>query len=80
MSGKHSPIKCRPEASSPRLSDFLKALNAYIGRSSYIQVVTDDHHIFKEISETDAKGHVFLKPDPAPNRIPDKVSCIDTYL
>ena len=38
-----------------------------------IQVVTDDSQISEEISRISKEGIEFLKPDPAPKRIPDKV-------
>ena len=44
-----------------------------------IQVVTDDSQISEEISRISKLGFEFLKPDPAPKRIPDKV-CSKTLI
>ena len=38
-----------------------------------VQVVTDDSQIEEEISRISKKGMTFMKPEPAPKRIPDKV-------
>ena len=43
------------------------------GAPKLIQVVTDDFQISEEISSISKSGFEFLKPDPAPKRIPDKV-------
>ena len=43
------------------------------GAPKLIQVVTDDYQISEEISSISKSGFEFLKPDPAPKRIPDKV-------
>ena len=43
------------------------------GAPKLIQVVTDDSQISEEISTISKEGFEFLKPDPAPKRIPDKV-------
>ena len=39
-----------------------------------ILVVTDDIHIKREILEVHEKKFLFLDPEPAPRRIPDKVN------
>lgn len=53
----------------------MTALGMYEGRApKAIQVVTDDVHILKEISEVAGGGYYFLDPEPAPRRIPDKVN------
>ena len=37
-------------------------------------MVTDDAHIMEEISQLKENEYVFLRPEPAPKRIPDKVN------
>ncbi len=37
-------------------------------------MVTDDAHIMEEISQLKENEYVFLHPEPAPKRIPDKVN------
>ena len=62
------------EANAPTLVDYMNALEMYEGNvPKAIQVVTDDVHILKEISEIAGRGYFFLDPEPAPKRIPDKV-------
>lgn len=71
--GKKSGIKCKSEARSPKLLEYLQALEEFKFRTAeFIQVVTDDVGIHKEILETPTSSHVFLEPEPAPKRIPDK--------
>ena len=73
--GRKNAIKCKAEAKAPKLTDFIDVLSSY-ERSlpKYILVVTDDIHILEEISQVQEKRYVFLQPEPAPLRIPDKVS------
>ena len=74
ITGKRSGIKCKSEARPPKLLEYLQALKEFhFGRAKFIQVITDDVSIQKEISETPTDGHVFLDTEPAPKRIPDKV-------
>ena len=55
----------------------MQALNSYpidIPQRG-IQVITDDIHINDEISEASQDTrYIFMKTEPAPKRIPDKVS------
>ena len=80
FTGKNSGIKCKKEATAPRLLEFMEALEKFStdGPKS-IQVVTDDSQISVEISSVSKRGYEFLKPDPAPKRIPDKV-CTRTLI
>ena len=72
--GSKSKIKCKAEAKAPTLLDYMNALKMYESKvPKAIQVVTDDVHIFQEISGTAENGYFFLDPEPAPRRIPDKV-------
>ena len=74
--GKNSPIKCKQEASEPRLIEFVEVLEKFWGvtrNSVPIQVVTDDSRIQEEISRISKKDIEIMNPEPAPIRIPDKV-------
>ena len=72
--GKKSGIACKPEAKAPQLVDFLDVLKNYEEtKSKPILIVTDDIHISQEISLVKEKRYLFLEPEPAPRRIPDKV-------
>jgi len=72
--GKNSSIKCKKEASAPRLIDFVEVLGVFTNDTPMIvQVVTDDSQIEEEISRISKRGMTFMKPEPAPKRIPDKV-------
>ena len=56
------------------LADYMNALKKFESKILRpILVVTDDVNIVKEISKVDRNGHEFLKPEPAPRRILDKV-------
>ena len=73
-SGKNSGIKCKKEAAAPRLWEFIEVLENFEKEMpKFIQVVTDDSQISEEISSISKRGYEFLKPEPAPKRIPDKV-------
>ena len=55
--------------------DYMNVLRMYgIDLPKSILVVTDDIHIMREISEVQEKKFIFLDPEPAPRRIPDKVN------
>ena len=73
--GKNSPIKCKQEAFSPRLIDFIEVLGKFWNGVPLkkVQVVTDDPRIQDEISQISKEGIAFMKSEPAPKRIPDKV-------
>ena len=72
--GKRSGIKCKRESTEPRLQEFIEVLDEFWpGAPKLIQVVTDDSQISEEISTISKEGFEFLKPDPAPKRIPDNV-------
>lgn len=72
--GKHSGIKCKRESAAPRLWEFIEVLEEFwLDVPKLILVVTDDSQISEEISRISKEGIEFLKPDPAPKRIPDKV-------
>tara|TARA_B100000519_G_C13972164_1_gene310481 strand:+ start:328 stop:585 length:258 start_codon:yes stop_codon:yes gene_type:complete len=76
FSGKNSKIKCRREASAPKLSHFIETLERFGERiPRKIQVVTDDLQIHKEIERVSNDRYNFLTAEPAPIRFPDKVSC-----
>jgi len=71
--GKHSGLKCKRESTAPRLWEFIEVLEEFwLDVPKLIQVVTDDSKISEEISRTSKEGIEFLKPEPAPKRIPDK--------
>jgi len=78
--GKHSSIKCKREAKSPRLIHYIEKLQLmmqYLGRNSGsndIEIITDDVNIQAEIDQTAMDNINFLEPQPAPRRIPDKVA------
>ena len=78
--GKHSNIKCKSEAHAPKLIQYvqqLKLLMSFLGKSSqhiHVEIITDDVKIQQEIQQTPVTGIEFLEPEPAPKRIPDKVS------
>jgi len=72
--GKHSGLKCKRESTAPRLREFIEVLEEFwLDVPKLVQVVTDDSKISEEISRISKEGIEFLKPDPAPKRIPDKV-------
>ena len=74
IEGKNSPIKCKQEASAPKLKDFIEVLGKFRGEiPTSVQIVTDDSQIQTEISRISKKSIEFMKPEPAPKRIPDKV-------
>ena len=74
MKGKNSPIKCKREASAPKLIDFMEALEKFQRETpTSVQIVTDDSQIHEEISRISNKDIEFIEPEPAPERIPDKV-------
>lgn len=75
--GSKSPVKCKAEASAPKLEDFLSELNFFAKRSEdwqkKVAVVTDDIHIEREIMELEPKERrMFFKVLPAPKRVADK--------
>ena len=68
-------IKCKQEAAAPRLLDFIEVLRKFSGGAlKPVQVVTDDYQIEEEISTVSEKDVEFMKPEPAPKRVLDKVS------
>ena len=79
MIGEHSKIKCKSEAKAPQLIQYVQVLQTmmhYLGLSSEsikIDIITDDNNIQREIDRTVVTNMKFLKPEPAPKRIPDKV-------
>jgi len=74
MIGKNSPIKCKREALAPKLTDFLEVLEKLRrGTPTSVQIVTDDSQIHGEIARISNKDIEFIEPEPAPERIPDKV-------
>ena len=77
IQGKRSGIKCKPEASAPKLTDFVKELvrfSKFMNFSDkYIRIVTDDEGIPHEIQALSEERFMFVKPEPAPKRVPDKV-------
>ena len=74
IEGKTAPVKCKREASAPRLIDFIEVLKNFRGGTLMsVQVVTDDSRIQEEISRISNINIEFIKPEPAPQRIPDKV-------
>ena len=79
--GRKSAVKCKAEAHSPKIVDYMDALRMYdINLPKSILVVTDDNHIIREISEVQEKKFTFLDPEPAPRRIPDKVNRSFTFF
>ena len=59
--------------------DFVDALGKFRKGSlkpTLVQIVTDDSKIQEEISRISEKSIEFMKPEPAPKRIPDKVRSI----
>ncbi|CAL6333957.1 fucosyltransferase [Bathycoccus prasinos] len=71
--GKKSAIRCKAEASAPKIVNYIEALDFFKRNySTPILVVTDDAHIMEEISQLKENEYVFLHPEPAPKRIPDK--------
>jgi len=79
--GRKSAVKCKAEAHSPKIVDYMDALRMYdINLPKSILVVTDDNHIIREISEVQEKKFTFLDPEPAPRRIPDKVNHSFTFF
>ena len=88
--GKDSKIKCRSEAKAPKLIDFVRVLQSMMhdmglpsSLSVEIDIITDDVNIQREIDRTIVTNLKFLKPEPAPKRIPDKVKfsvSIESFL
>lgn len=82
IQGKRSPIKCKREASAPKLMDFvteLKHFDQHEEITKYVRIVTDDVFIDKEIEKLETKL-IFLKPDPAPRRTVDKVKILYLFV
>lgn len=86
--GKRSEIKCKKEANAPTLVDFIKTLGAFEEYGSdkrQVRIVTDDVFIMNEIELVSHTKFDFMRPEPAPRRIPDKVfyhknlQCYCTY-
>ena len=85
--GEHSKIKCKSEAKAPQLIDYVQVLQTmmrYLGQSSAfikVDIITDDINIQREIDRTVVTNMEFLKPEPAPKRIPDKVKffCFEVF-
>ncbi|CAL6330950.1 unnamed protein product, partial [Bathycoccus prasinos] len=69
-------IKCKKEANAPALSDFVDALRHFqtydTGNFYRIHIVTDDANIRSEIQQILNVSYKFMRPEPAPRRLPDK--------
>lgn len=78
--GKYANLRCKPEAGMPSLLEFIKE-HQYFGKElQKVIVITDDKNIMREIS---SYSHLinFVRPEPAPTRIADKVKCLsEIYL
>ena len=77
----NSKLKCKAEAHAPGLHEFVSEFRKFaksIREEKRILVVTDDRSIRREISlfsdELD-----FVEPEPAPERILDKVILISFF-
>ena len=82
MIGKKSTVKCKKEAIAPKLVDFMVALrNFELGgrKVEYIRIITDDIFIEKEIEKLTSE-YIILEPEPAPKRVPDKVSLLAKFV
>lgn len=71
--GRKSSLKCKKEASAPKLVDFITELKYFKQNKEikYVKIVTDDVFIGAEIEKVSGEL-VILKPDPAPKRVMDK--------
>lgn len=76
IQGKRSGLKCKPEASAPKLIDFVKELVHFSKFMNFsdkiIRIVTDDEGIQHEIQALSEERFMFVT-EPAPKRVPDKV-------